>query len=309
MRLFLFFSSPAWCQLCQTDKKSIAMFSSRQRNAFASAADGDRVTLLAETTTTPAVVGWAASASFRFRWNVVMVLVFGSLTVGVWADTTLGNLYDSPLFLTRWTRGDSVDAGAYAPVTHVVAERVPLGYLLVVFLGLAAVDHACTAIWQERYETQLRNGYNHFRLVEFSITPAAMMVLIAMLSGVLDVIQLVAIVALTNACMWLGLNHAWRPHSLRVDWTWQTPIAWWLFLAAWSIILTHFGMNIEHATSRVPDFVIAIVATLLFLMCLFGVNQVRPVASFYEREWGYLILSPTAKLMLAGLAYGGMRAR
>jgi hypothetical protein len=69
-----------------------------------------------------------------------------------------------------------------------------IGVAVAIFLGLAALDHLLTAtVGRRTYESDLRDGINRFRWVEYSFSATLMVILIATYAGITDVTGLVAI--------------------------------------------------------------------------------------------------------------------
>jgi hypothetical protein len=170
-------------------------------------------------------------------------------------------------------------------------------------MALAALDHGCMYFFSSVYEYQIAHGYNTFRWVEYSVSASIMNVLIALLCGVLEIQLLLAIFMLTAMCMVFG--------RLGENTSANTTVIFALgcvpFVTVWALLVTNFFTNVAHADS-VPPFVIAIVCLLIVLETLFGVHQHRRSLSYIRKEQGFLILSPLAKLTLAGLTYGGVRS-
>jgi cytochrome c oxidase assembly factor CtaG len=129
-----------------------------------------------------------------------------------------------------------------------------------------------------------------------------MNVLIAALSGVLDIVLLMAVAVFTCACMSFG----WL--SERADPTHRTSIfvlGCIPYLGAWGIIIAAYG----HSAQNAPLFVHFIVGSLFVLESFFGGVQLYYAhGSAMKKERAFMVLSVVSKLTLAGLTYGGIRA-
>ena len=201
-----------------------------------------------------------------------------------------------PLFVSWYQR----DVGAQ---TVLVDSDVYLGYFSFVFTLLACLDHAWVG-WNGRtvYEAGLAQGVNPFRWTEYFFSASLMQVLIAMLCGVQDVLLLLAVGVLMALCMVFGWLAEVDPVRARTHfWLGCLP-----FLASWAIVFSSFGLAAHHAEDM-PDFVYAATLSLVGLHCLFAYNQWRDV-SYLKRERAFILLSPTAKLLLAFITWGGIRS-
>lgn len=206
-----------------------------------------------------------------------------------------------PIMATFWDR--------YGVATsRVIIASVKVGYLSAVFLFLASSQHA-VIVWvcSERYEKWIENKINPLRWIEYSFSASFMNVLIALLSGVLDIQVLISIYVLTALCMLLGLAC-----ELTADKELLSASLFWLgclpWLAAWGLIFGAFFVAISDAEKTVPSFVYAIVFILFFLEALFAVNHYRKVDSFITKEIIYIVLSLVAKSSLAWITFGGVQA-
>lgn len=222
--------------------------------------------------------------------NAAVALLFAGTT----AWLLVASATEGPVLAVHavwWHRGES------APRIHTWHARVM--YLCAAFTALASLDHVCVATClRGAYERQLTRERNAFRWAEYAASASIMNVLIALECGVLDVLLLACVAALTAACMcfgWLSEAHDSRAAFL---------LGCLPFAAAWAVILVAFAQSAAHA----PAFVWAICACLLVLECAFAINHVWPHRTFVRREAVYVLLSPTAKLLLAGLTFGGLRA-
>lgn len=244
----------------------------------------------------PVAIRPLAEADARRLWhmNLGVGLLFVAVT-GVLLSETSATV---PVYYNAWIRVD----GGFRLATGRVDSGVYVQVLSVLFTLLAAADHLWVATWgRARYEACVAAETNPYRWTEYALSASLMNVLIAMLSGVLDVGTLGAIGALTATCMafgWIGERNA--ETALAVFWLGCVP-----FLAVWALVFASFGVNVVE--SEPPGFVWAIVIGLFVLESLFGWNQQRQVP-YLTKEKTFILLSPTAKLLLAFLTWFGTRS-
>lgn len=204
----------------------------------------------------------------------------------------------------------------WAPKLEKLGDTV-VGYYSGAFLIVVAIDHfAVATIFRETYEYYLRRGQNPFRWVEYSISAGIMHIEIAALSGVMDVHVLFSIFILTSITMIFGHFQeimSWRQQgkpelkSLFAFWMGFIPHA-----ANWGIICSYFFYGVSKGDP--PAFVWAIIFILFFLDLSFAINQyyqqkeIRKWANYLYGEYVFIILSATAKQLLAWLNFGGTNA-
>jgi hypothetical protein len=213
------------------------------------------------------------------------------------------------------SNGFSVGLGAFSiggpPGTPVRDGAVlsvvdyPLAWGTALFLGLSAVFHFLVAtVAAGLYRRELERGRNRFRWIEYSLSATLMIVLIANLTGVLDVAALIGISVANISMILFGwiMEMTNRPGE-QVWWTpfWFGCVAGagpWIAIG-WSLI---YGAN--HG-SKPPGFVYAIIASLFVLFNAFAVNQwlqyrrLGPWRNYLFGERGYIALSLIAKSVLA----------
>jgi hypothetical protein len=188
-------------------------------------------------------------------------------------------------------------------------------WLVAAFLLFAAVDHLTVSSGRARrwYERNVARGVNPARWWEYSVSASLMIVLIAMLSGVSELVALIGLFGANAAMIFFGLVQE-QVNVARRDVDWR-PFVYgcivgavpWIAIAAQLIVSTTEG-------NGVPGFVVAIFFTLFALFNSFAVNMLlqyrgrgrwaRP--AFAERV--YLFLSLGAKSALAWQVYAGALA-
>jgi hypothetical protein len=187
--------------------------------------------------------------------------------------------------------------------------ELPLGIMVAVFILFAAVDHLLMAApgVHEWYLRQLRERVNRARWTEYSISSSLMIVLIAMITGVLDLTALIAIFGVNMMMIFFGLvmEAVSKPEDKR--------IYWWPFIfgsiagaVPWIVIFIQVVYTNQNATGDgIPGFVYGILASLFLFFNSFAVNmvlqykRVGPWKSYLFGERVYLLLSLFAKSALA----------
>lgn len=185
-----------------------------------------------------------------------------------------------------------------------------VGYYSAVFLLLSATNHSICAVFHEWYEGAVAHGCNPVRWIEYFFSASIMHVMIAQLCGVADVHLLFAVAALTAVTMTFGwlqeatgpaLRDGHSPYNLAPFYMGFVP-----WVAQWAVIISHFA----HAGSP-PAWVNALMALELVLDLSFALvmyKSQRSSVSFARIEVSYVILSLTAKQLLAWINFGGTRS-
>ncbi len=184
---------------------------------------------------------------------------------------------------------------------------LPVGIAVAAFLLLAAIDHALVAApgvhgW---YERRLLAGESPARWIEYSLSATLMIILIAMLTGVADIGAIIGIAGANVAMILFGwlMERANRDREGGIDWL---PFIFGSIAGAvpWIIVTVSIVGSVTDGGGP-PAFVYGIFVSLLILFFSFAVNQALqfarkgPWRRRFTAEWGYLVLSLTAKSVLA----------
>jgi Heliorhodopsin len=185
---------------------------------------------------------------------------------------------------------------------------VRVGIVVGVFLLLAAIDHFLTAtVLRRTYESDLRNGINRFRWIEYSVSATLMVVLLSFYSGVTNVNAVITVIGANVGMILFGwLQEAMNPpgrSSTTMKPFWFGTI---VGITPWiSIVANVIG------SKTVPGFVYGIVVSEAIFFFSFALNQwlqykgVGKWADYAFGEKTYLVLSLVAKSLLAWQIYGG----
>ena len=182
-------------------------------------------------------------------------------------------------------------------------------FLLAAFLFIAAFDHLLISLprvfpW---YVTNLSRRINRVRWYEYSLSASVMIVVIASLTGIRDLVALIGLFFLTAAMILFGLMMEVHNQSTRrTNWT-SFVLGCVIGAVPWVIIVLYFA----KASPGPPAFVYGIVASLIMLYALFPLNMWLQHArkgrwrSYLWGEYGYMVLSLTAKSVLAWQVFAG----
>ena len=188
----------------------------------------------------------------------------------------------------------------------IVLFNTPVGLTVAIFLGLSALAHFIVASpkFFPRYSAGLLAKRNYFRWVEYSISSSVMIVLIAQVTGVADVIAIIALFGL-NATMilfgWLQEkyenpgNGGWLPFIFGCI----AGVIPWL-----ALLFTIFSIGGVGETAA-PVFVYIIVLTIFLFFNSFALvqflqyKQVGRWSNYLQGESTYITLSLLAKSALA----------
>ena len=252
----------------------------------------------------PAMIGISDDRLRRLRvFNVVMGLLH---TVQGVAMIVLG---DTRFELPVGTMNPGGPPGT--PLSEFRMEDVggiPLAWGTGSFLLISALFHFLIAspVGFPRYADELRRGRNRFRWVEYAFSATLMIVLIAQITGVVDLAALIAIAVVNVSMILFGwimevANPPDRP-------AWWTPF-WFGCIAGagpWVAIATYLAVNVSQPGAEgPPTFVYGILVSIFVLFNCFAVNQwlqYRRIGRWDDYVFGesvYVVLSLTAKSALA----------
>ena len=240
------------------------------------------------------------------RWNLVVGLIHAAQATVLLLIADEASL---PVYAS-WADGPP---GSASLVDGEPLFELPFAAAAAAFLYLAAIDHLLVAgPLRGWYEANLARSINYARWIEYSLSASLMIVMIAMLTGVLQLSALIAIFGVNAAMILFGLimERVSSPGE-RADW-----LPFWfgsLFgVVPWAVITLQLVRAEEQAD--VPGFVFGIFASLLVLFSLFAVNmllqyrRVGPWRDYLFGEQAYIVLSLTAKSALAWQVYAGALA-
>ena len=188
----------------------------------------------------------------------------------------------------------------------IVLFNTPVGLTVAIFLGLSALAHFIVASpkFFPRYSAGLLAKRNYFRWVEYSISSSVMIVLIAQVTGVADVIAIIALFGVNASMILFGWlqekyenpgNGGWLPFTFGCI-TGAIP---WL-----ALLFTVFSIG-GVGESAAPTFVYFVVLTIFLFFNSFALvqwlqyKQVGRWSNYLQGERTYITLSLLAKSALA----------
>lgn len=205
-----------------------------------------------------------------------------------------------------WATGDPVVARMPSAPEEVFA--LAIGPAVALFLLLAAADHLVVAApgvhrW---YERQIDGNRNVVRWIEYSVSAALMMVLVARFSGIADLAALIGVFALTTSMILFGLLMERQQQPGSADWS-----AFWFGSFAGAVPWAAVAIYLVNGASP-PGFVYAIVAVQFVFFFSFALNmalQYRRFGRWRDYRFGevvYTVLSLGAKSALAWLVFANV---
>jgi hypothetical protein len=205
-----------------------------------------------------------------------------------------------------WATGDPVVA-RMPPAPHEVFA-LAIGPAVALFLLLAAIDHlAMSAPGVHRwYDRLIADNRNDARWIEYSVSAALMMMLVARFAGIADLAALVGVFALTTSMILFGLLMERQQRPGTADWS-----AFWFGSLVGVVPWIAVAVYVANGASP-PGFVYAIVAVQFVFFFSFALNmalQYRQVGRWRDYRFGeavYMLLSLGAKSALAWLVFANV---
>jgi len=161
------------------------------------------------------------------------------------------------------------------------------------------------------YLTGLKKGVNYMRWIEYSISSATMIVLIALLSGIFDLASLIMMFFLDSAMILFGLLSE-RLNTRDPKGGWAAFIFGCIIgLIPWAIISMYILGAWQNQATLIPSFVYRILITIFIFFNSFAVNaflsklKVGPWKDYIFTEKVYIFLSLTSKSALAWEIFAG----
>jgi hypothetical protein len=184
--------------------------------------------------------------------------------------------------------------------------NTPIGLTVAVFLGLSALAHFIVASpkFFPRYSAGLAAQRNYFRWVEYSISSSVMIVLIAQVTGVADIVALIALFGVNASMILFGWLQEKYENPGNGGWL---PFIFGCIAGSvpWIALLFYvFSIGGVGETSA-PAFVYGIVFTIFAFFNSFALVQwlqykmVGKWSNYLTGERTYITLSLLAKSALA----------
>jgi hypothetical protein len=192
---------------------------------------------------------------------------------------------------------------------------LPIAPLIASFLFISAADHLLLSLPRvsDWYMENLRRGANWARWWEYALSSSIMIVVIAMFTGVYDIGAIILIASLNATMILCGLlmesvNKGAEKEN--VNW-----LPFWLGCFAgivpWVVITLFLISPGSRSLGDVPGFVYGIYFSLFAFFNCFAINmylqykRIGPWRNYIFGEYGYIVLSLTAKSALAWQIFSG----
>jgi len=233
--------------------------------------------------------------------NIVVGLLFVLQVVGIVALGKEVSLPISAGFLTE------NPINVRTPATPEVVFSIGIAMAVAIFLACAAIDHLLVAGPLRRwYERQLGARANYARWIEYTFSSSVMIVLLVVIAGIRDLGAVLAVIGCNSAMILFGLLMERQEKPGRADWS-----AFWfgsvVGLVPWILIVVYI-----IGAPTVPGFVYVIVVVQFVLFFSFATNmvlqylQIGRWKDYLYGEYAYIVLSLTAKTLLAWLIFGNV---
>ena len=189
---------------------------------------------------------------------------------------------------------------------------VNLAYLVATFFFMSALAHTIIATkYRKTYETNLKQGINKARWIEYGFSASVMMVAIALLSGIYDLSSLLMIFVLDLLMNLMGLVMEIKNQGAkRVDWL-PYQLGCLAGIVPWVVFVIYIlGTNI-YGSGGVPTFVYFIYGSMFVFFNSFAINMYLQYtkkgkwADYLYGERVYMVLSLVAKTALAWQVFFG----
>jgi hypothetical protein len=192
---------------------------------------------------------------------------------------------------------------------------INLAYLVAAFFFMSAAAHLIIATtYRKKYESDLKQGINKARWIEYGISASTMMVAIGLLSGVYDLGTLILFFGLVLIMNLLGLAmELYNKGARKVDWL-TYKIGTLAGALPWIVVAIYLWHANLYGSGNIPTFVYFIYGTIFVAFSCFAVNmylQYKKVGKWADYLYGekvYMILSLVAKSALAWqIFFGSLR--
>jgi len=240
------------------------------------------------------------------RWNLVMAALHfaqGALMLAIASDFSL------PVTAAFVSMNQATQA--LEPRLKTLFD-LRLAPVIASFLFLSALAHLAVSLpgiysW---YRRNLEHRVNYARWIEYAFSSSVMIVAIAMLVGIYDIVSLIALFSLNASMILFGwVMERYNQSRESTDWTAYifgclAGIVPWIGVA---IYLAGAGGD----GGKVPTFVYWIFVSIFAVFNIFAVNmllqykRVGPWRNYVFGEFVYILLSLTAKSLLAWQVYAG----
>lgn len=191
--------------------------------------------------------------------------------------------------------------------------QLQIGPLVAAFLFLSAFAHFCLAFLptvRTWYESNLKQGMNPARWVEYAFSSSLMMVVVVMLTGMYDGISLLLIFFLNMMMILFGwVMELHNQTTKKTNWT--SYIFGCIAGLVPCIAVALYLFNAGEGEFKAPTFVYWIFFSIFIFFNVFAANmylQYKKIGKWQDYLYGeraYIILSLVAKSLLAWQVFAG----
>lgn len=246
-----------------------------------------------------------------FRWNLYAFILHASVALFMlW--------FSNPDF--KISVSTQFAAGPPGCVNDGLCERfiidnfdATIAYWVVAFSALSALFHFIAAFpLRSYYEKNIDSGINPLRWIEYAFSSTVMILILMLLSGLTSFAALIGVIFANVSMILFGwlMEKMNPPDRKKTDWM---PFIFGCIagIGPWVAVYGTLIFNIEQlgvSYSEIPTFVWAILIIQFVFFNIFALNQAWQYAQiggnrYYNGERGYIILSWTAKTVLAVMIY------
>lgn len=225
----------------------------------------------------------------------------------------LGSDFTLPV-TTSFVQVSGDGPGEGVPEYHKLLD-LPLAPFIATFLFISAASHLLLTLpringW---YSRNLEKGANWARWWEYAFSSSIMIVVIAMFPGIYDLGALILIFSMNVMMIFSGLMmESVNKGAVKRDVNWL-PFGLGCFagIVPWVVITLYLASPGTRDLNEVPTFVYGIFFSLFAFFNCFALNmflqyrRVGPWKNYLAGEYGYIILSLTAKSALAWQVFAG----
>jgi len=246
----------------------------------------------------------------RLRWqNIALGVLHLGQAIAVWALNE--TKFALPVTGTYPTNAPGLEPPS---LQDPALWSIDVGLWIFAFLAISAVAHFTIASpWYfPRYAADIRNGKNTARWVEYSISSSVMIIVIAAITGIVDIAAFIAIFGANAAMIFFGdIQERYEKPGGSLLPFWLGTIVGLVPWVAIGIYLFGVG-SATTDLSLVPSFVWVIFFSLFAFFFSFGLNQwlqykrIGKWANYFHGETTYVVLSLVAKSLLAWLLFANV---
>lgn len=246
------------------------------------------------------------------RWNRRLAIVHAIEGVLIFLFAAA---YSVPVII-NYLAVDPINSSAVGHAVLSAATRqlfnVSIPGLIAIFFLVAALAHGLLAtVYRKRYETELSQGINTVRWLEYAMSAGLMVVIIGLLSGVYDFATLIAIFSFMVIMCLLGLVTELTSKASHPNWPayWSGAVAGfvpWLIMALYVFNATYYG------AAHIPAYIYWIYVTMFVCTVGFALNMYLHYkkrgkwANYAYTERCFMVLSLVTKTLLAWQIFVGI---